>query len=277
MSGIDMNDRFRAGDPSRNRSSLIAMFTRSSSSAKRGLRRPAVVAGCVLVALIVAWYAGAQSPPPAPTPSVGSVRLGPEPGEDVAAYVARLPDHLPPAGTRALSLVQFDTELAAADALAVTAGATPVTAVFRVPFERVQTALRFVPLDPNVAPADALDQARIRALRDAEAAAAQSRNGDGQPTTDRAAAVADAEARALARPECRCLPALLVDADRAALDAIAARPGVRAVDAAPPGVTVSELALAPLLPEQTERADPLPDDGPVPPSRCDAACHAPGG
>jgi hypothetical protein len=37
------------------------------------------------------------------------------------------------------------------------------------------------------------------------------------------------------------------------------------VQAAPPGVAARELALAPLLPEQTLTADPVPDDGPVPP------------
>jgi hypothetical protein len=45
---------------------------------------------------------------------------------------------------------------------------------------------------------------------------------------------------------------------------VAARPGVRAVHAAPAGVTARELAIAPLLPEQAERVDPPPDDGPVP-------------
>ena len=60
--------------------------------------------------------------------------------------------------------------------------------------------------------------------------------------------------------------ALVVRADRAALEALAGRPGVRAVHAAPAGVTERELALSPLLPEQIERADPLPDDGPVPPA-----------
>ena len=50
-----------------------------------------------------------------------------------------------------------------------------------------------------------------------------------------------------------------------ALEQVAAQPGVRAVHAAPAGTTRVELALAPLLPGQTERVDPLPDDGPVPP------------
>jgi hypothetical protein len=57
--------------------------------------------------------------------------------------------------------------------------------------------------------------------------------------------------------------AVLVDGDRAGLAAVAVRPGVRAVEAAPVGTV--DPALAPLLPEQTVRADPPPDDGPVPP------------
>jgi hypothetical protein len=76
--------------------------------------------------------------------------------------------------------------------------------------------------------------------------------------------VAAAEAAALGEPGCRCVVALVVDGDRAGLAAIAGRAGVRAVEAAPPGTTNVELALAPLLPEQTARADPPPDDGPVP-------------
>jgi len=55
--------------------------------------------------------------------------------------------------------------------------------------------------------------------------------------------------------------AVLVDGDRAGLVAVAARTGVRAAEAAPPDTT--DPALAPLLPEQTVRADPPPDDGPV--------------
>jgi hypothetical protein len=44
---------------------------------------------------------------------------------------------------------------------------------------------------------------------------------------------------------------------------VAGQPGVRALDAAPAGTTLRELALSPLLPGQTARADPLPDDGVV--------------
>ena len=220
--------------------------------------RLAVLAGCVLVALAVAWYAGSRFAPSPAAPAAGTVRLGPEAGEDVAAYLARLPATLPPDGARAPALVQLAAEAAAPDALAAVAGTTPLTAVFRVPLPRVQTALRFVALEPGVPVATALDNARVRAEREAAA--------DASHLTDRPGAVAAAEAAALGRPDCRCVVALVVDGDRAGLDAVARRAPVRAVEAAPPGTTGAELALSPLLPEQTARADPPPDDGPVPPA-----------
>jgi hypothetical protein len=211
-----------------------------------------VLAACLLA--VVAAAVVAVRPDPVPAPSAGAVRLGPEPGEEVAAYLARLPPALPPDGVRAPALVQLTTEVTTADATAVVAGTIPRTAVFRVPLPRVQTALRFAALEQGVP--RALDNARARAQQAAAADAAR--------LAGRAGAVAAAEARALADPACRCVLAVLVDADRAALEAVAARPGVRAVDAAPPGTV--DPALAPLFPEQTARADPPPDDGLVPPA-----------
>ena len=213
-----------------------------------------VLASCAVVALAVVAHGALRHVPPAALAPAGVVRLGPEPGEDVAAYLARLPADLPAAGVRAPALVQLAAELTPADALALTAGTTPRTAVFRVPLPRVQTALRFVTLEDGVPVAAALDNARGRADQAAVAAAAR--------LAGRPGAVAAAEARALGDPACPCVLAVLVDGDRAELSAVAARPGVRAVEAAPAGTT--DPALAPLLPEQTVRADPPPDDGPVP-------------
>jgi hypothetical protein len=221
-------------------------------------RRLAVLAACIVVALLAVWYAAAQFAPPAPPPPTGSVRLGPEPGDDVAGYLDRLPAELPPPGVDALALVQFGAELTVPDAVAAAAGTVIDTAVLRVPLTRVQTALRFEPLDRGVAPDTALGTARERAQLQAATDAAQ----DGGRAHD----VASAEAAALAEPGRRCVLALVVRSDRAGLEAVMARPGVRAVEAAPPGTADRELALAPLLPDQTVRADPLPDDGPVPPS-----------
>jgi hypothetical protein len=222
-----------------------------------GGRWPVVLLASAAVALLVAWYAGSQTPAPAPLPPAGAVRLGPDAGEPVDGYLARLPAQLPAAGPPVLALVQLAAERTAAETIATAAGAQPVSVVLRVPLPRVQTALRFEPLEPDVAAATALDNARQRA---GQAAATDAARRTGRPR-----AVADAEARALADPDCRCVLALLVRADRAVLDALLTRPGVRAVHAADPGVTARELALAPLLPEQTVRVDPPPDDGPVPP------------
>jgi hypothetical protein len=157
-----------------------------------------------------------------------------------------------------LALVQFAAEQGVAEAVAATAGAPPVTAVFRVPIPRVQTALWFEPLEPTVPVAAALRSAQERAQL---AAAADAGRLTGRPRD-----VAMAEAGALAADGCPCVVALVVQADRAVVTALATQPAVRAVHAAPAGVAVRELALAPLLPEQTDRADPLPDDGQVPPS-----------
>lgn len=239
----------------------------------RPSRRLAVLLGCVLLTLGVAWYAGSRSVPPGRQPAAGSVRLGPEAGEPVAQYLAGLPALLPAPGTATLALVQFRAEMAPAAALAAVGGdgaapigagrgdvsarfPVPVTAVLRVPLPRVQTALRFEALEPGVSPTTALDTARERARRAADAGAAR--------LTGRQAALAAAEAAVLADPACRCVLAVVVRADRAGLEAIAARAGARAVHAAPAGAVPIELVLAPLLPEQVERADPPPDDGPVP-------------
>lgn len=216
----------------------------------------AVLVGCVVVALLAAWYAGAQFTPAAPVPPAGTVRLGPDSGEPVGEYLARLPAQLPAPGVVAPALVQFAAEQAPAAALAAVAGAPLRLAVFRVPIPRVQTALRFEPLEPGVAAADALQNARDRARL---AAATDASRRSGRPRD-----VAAVEAARLADPGAATVLAVVVDADRAALDRLLARPGVRAVEAAPPGTALRELALSPLLPGQTERADPPPDDGAVP-------------
>jgi hypothetical protein len=223
----------------------------------RGSGRLAVLFGCVAIALAAAWYAGAQFAPPEPRPAAGSVRLGPEPGEELTAYLDRLPDELPPPGAAAPALVQFGGEVTGAAAAAATAGTDRLTAVWRVPLPRVQTALRFQPLDPGVEAGAALDVTRQRAALAAGA--------DAQRLAGRPGDVAAAEAAALSDPACPCVLAVLVEADRSTLESVAGRPQVRALHAAPPGAEPVELALAPLLPGQTERAEPVPDDGPVAP------------
>lgn len=230
-----------------------------------------IAAAMAVVFLGAVWAAG-SGPPVGPPAATGSVRLGPDPGQDVAGYLAGLPATLPPPGPAVPALVQFARPLTVDAAAAVPAGVGPVgTAVFRVPIDRVQTALRFEPVTGTGDAAGALGVARERAAYAAGAdadRAAHEGGGAGTPEARavlaRRAAVAAAEGRALGDPGCACVVALVVTADRAGLEALAARQGVRAVQAAPPGTTAPELALSPLLPEQTTSASPPPDDGPVP-------------
>ncbi|MDT7627133.1 MAG: hypothetical protein QOF99_8034, partial [Pseudonocardiales bacterium] len=154
----------------------------------------------------------------------------------------------------------------------------PATAVIRVPLPRVQTALRFEALPPVDLADPVLGAQRRLAL--AQQAAARDASAEAGRLTGRAASVARYEAAVLgggpsgaaggapsgAPTPCRCVLAVLVVGDRAALSRLAEQPAVRAVDAAPAGTPTSGVALAPLLPEQTEAADPVPDDGPVPSS-----------
>jgi len=239
-------------------------------------RRAIVLLACVVLGLWTAWYAGSRFDPPARSPAAGTVALGPGPGEAVRDYLDGLPAELPVPGVEVLALVQLAGELPAdqvaellaavgADAPARSAGPgsrtgppSAISAVFHVPLPRVQTALRFAMLDPDRPLPTALSAARAQARFAADA--------DAGRRTGRAAAVAAAEAAALAEPGCRCLLALVVRADRPALEALASRPAVRAVHAAPAGVVPVELAVSPLLPGNIERADPLPDDGFVPPA-----------
>ncbi|MCD2190076.1 hypothetical protein [Actinomycetospora soli] len=224
----------------------------------------------LVVVLVTAWAAGTQRSGPDPTggPAGGTdaVRLGPGPGEDVTAYLARVAA-VPEPGDPAprLALVQFDASLAPGSAAAAVGNVTPLRAVVRVPFPRVQTALREIdlqPAPPEAALRAALTTAAGQATQDATVAA---------PGTRRAA-VAAAEAAALGRPDCACLVAVVVRVAPADVPALRARPGVRAVQVALPDATRTRLAVSPLLPEQGPgRADgpvvgPVPDDGPVPPT-----------
>jgi len=236
---------------------------------------PALV--CLLLVLLgVAWVAGRQSMVGAPDrpARLDAVRLGPDPGASVAGYLAGLPARWPAPGAPAVpALVQFDApldgaaaarllaEVAPAGGVAPVGGAAPVTAVFRVPLPRVQTALRFQPL-PTVDAADPVAGVERRFAL-AQRAAERDASAQAGRLSGRAASVARYEVAALATP-CRCVLAVLVIGDRAELTRLAETQRVRAVDAAPEGTPTTGVALAPLLPEQTEVAGPVPDDGPVP-------------
>jgi hypothetical protein len=220
--------------------------------------------------LVTAWAAGLQLSPPSPDGgSTDAVRLGPAAGEDVGAYLARTADVPAPADpSPRLALVGFDAALDPDAAAAALAGTTPLQAVVRVPFPRVQTALHRVDTPPAT-PAAALRAALTTA--GGEAAADAARTGPATTPADaRRVAVARAEADALGRPGCACLIAAVVRVDPATVAAVRRAPGVRVVEVAPPGTSRTRLAVSPLLPDQGPgRPDgpvvgPVPDDGPVP-------------
>ena len=193
-----------------------------------------------------------------------AVRLGPDPGERVGDYLAGLPIHLPPAHAAPVpALIQFGNEFTPDEAVRLLArtGVVPDQVVFRVPLPRVQTALRFERL-PTVDLADPSTTA-ARQLALAEQAAQRAASAEAGTVTGRQFELAHYEARALAGNG-PCVLAVLVLGDRSALTRLASRSGVRAVDAAPQGTPVTGVALVPLLPEQTQVAGPIPDDGPIP-------------
>ncbi|MDT7562941.1 MAG: hypothetical protein QOG76_1565, partial [Pseudonocardiales bacterium] len=154
---------------------------------------------CVLLVLLaVAWVAGRQSLFGAPDQpaSLDAVRLGPDPGAPVAAYLAGLPARWPPPGAPAVpALVQFGTELDGASVARLLAGVTPATAVIRVPLPRVQTALRFEALPPVDLADPVLGAQRRLAL--AQQAAARDASAEAGRLTGRAASVARYEAAVL--------------------------------------------------------------------------------
>jgi hypothetical protein len=211
-----------------------------------------VLAVLVVVFGLTIWAAGQRGEPlPA-----GTERLGPGAGEQVADYLRRAERSLPAGNSQPVwALVQLDSYLTPAPAAELARGVRLSRAIIRVPLPRIQTALISRDL-PGQRPVAEL----IEALR----SAAQDRAAVTSRQHGRPAVLAAAEAAQL-RTGCACVVALLVFGDSDALRVVATRPGVRAVHAALPDTPIQDLAISPLLPEQRERAGPVPDDGPVPP------------
>ncbi len=210
----------------------------------------------LFVALGVAVVVAGQ--PGEPLPVSGVQRLGPEAGEPVADYLRRAGASLPAAQSGPVwALVQLQGYLKPEPAAELTQGVRLSRVVLRVPLPRVQTALITREL-PGQRPVAELTEA-LRSAAQGRAAVASREVPGG-----RSAAVAAAEAEQL-RAGCACVVAILVLGDGDALQAVAARPGVRAVHAAAPDTPLQDVAISPLLPEQVDTAGPVPDDGAVPP------------
>ncbi|MBF6318249.1 hypothetical protein IU453_15920 [Nocardia cyriacigeorgica] len=214
----------------------------------------ALFAAAVGAAVVVLIAVGAVQPPR--SEGVSTDRLGPEQGESVADYRARARDSL--TGTDAAehwALVSF-TEYRAPQHLPELAGGLRIGRVlYQVPLPRVQTQLVTVqvPATEDVV------------LRSAEDAAWQllDQLRRGTVVDERTEQIITVSAARL-RDGCACAVGLVVRGSMDQLRNLAARNGIRAVEALPADAVAGAFAVVPLLPDVTGVIGPAPDDGPVP-------------
>jgi hypothetical protein len=213
--------------------------------------------------------------------TVGDVtRVGVTEGQSIPGYVATSRSELAalvaapadePAG-ETYALVTLAAYLAP-DRLAPIIGDVSVSEVFgRVPRPQTQTELVHIPA--MRIPDDVLAGMRqVAERKDREAADYRDRAAALPPDADQelrrlydtGAQVALDEATAY-RSGCACIYAAIVRSTPAALERIAVRPGVRAVDPAPEVQRLDRAVFTPPLPEQHDVARPPADTGLRPPA-----------
>ncbi|RKR87174.1 hypothetical protein BDK92_1447 [Micromonospora pisi] len=213
--------------------------------------------------------------------TVGEVtRVGVIEGESIPGYVESSRSELkalvatPPdePGGETYALVTLAAYLAP-DRLTPIIGDVSVSEVFgRVPRPQTQTELVRIPA--MRIPADVVaGMRRVAERKDREAADYRARAAELPPDADQelrrlydsGAQVALDEATAYGSG-CSCVYAAIVRATPTVLDRVAARPGVRAVDAAPEVRRLDRAVFTPPLPEQRDVVRPPADDGSPTPS-----------
>jgi hypothetical protein len=239
-------------------------------------RRPQLltVAALALVAAVLGvavWTAGHRPPPDAGISDVA--RVGVVDGQSIPGYVqssrnelARLVGDGKPARPT-YALVTLKAYLAPGRLAPVLVGVDVAEVYARVPLPDRQTEIVHVPAAR--VPADVLaGMAQVAQRKDAEAAefAALSSKLTGNGGAERrlrtayAAGARQAFAEATAyRSHCSCLYAAVVRGEPAALDRVAGRPEVRAVDPAPEVRQLDRAVFLPPLPEQTGPVRPPAD------------------
>ncbi|MFC7447070.1 hypothetical protein [Rhodococcus daqingensis] len=207
-------------------------------------------AGCAAALALVVVTLGVVNPP-RPT-SIVTDRLGPEGGEPVDGYLARAGASIggPDADPR-WALVSLDIEMTADQAYGLADGVRISRMLFRVPLDRVQTQLIGVDVPAN--------QEAVRRSPGVAAGRLQGTAGE----WDRQARI-DAVSAGRLESGCACVAGMTVRGDLARLRELAARPGVRAVEALPADAVHGRFAVTPLLPEHIDVVRPGPDDGEVP-------------
>lgn len=216
----------------------------------RGLAFGAAAAACGVFVLALGYLI-----PPAET-VVSTDRLGPDQGEPVTEYLDRAHETLigPDDGDR-WALVSF-TGYRPAVGLREQVGDIRIgQALYQVPLPGVATPLTAVQTPGS-------DTALRRSGIDAAWQLADQR---GYVTGERTARTLDVSIARL-RDGRACSPGVVVRAPLSRLRELAARPGIRAVQALPADAVAGRFAVGPLLPDSTDPVGPPRDDGPVPPA-----------
>ncbi|MGC1215723.1 MAG: hypothetical protein WA890_31255 [Micromonospora sp.] len=240
---------------------------------RSGLLTWAALLGAAAVLLATVWVDRRE---PVGDRTVGEVtRVGVATGDPIPAYLrasadelARLTGSSPPAtGDGTWALVSFSTYLTP-QRVASALGGVPVSAVIaRVPLPGRQTEI--VRIAAMRVPDDVVaGMGEVAARKDREAADYRARaaaptaaaDAELRRVYDTGAQVSAQEAAAY-RAGCACVYAAVVRGAPPALRALAARPGVRAVDPAPEVRRLDRTVFTPPLPEQRDVVRPPSDDG----------------
>jgi hypothetical protein len=273
---------------------LLPPLARAMARLGRGPSRLRLLTGAALTSvtavLVAAVWAADQRP--AGDPSVGDVvKVGVVEGQSIPGYVAssrteltRLLSAPPPAsrGGETYALVTLSAYLAP-DRLTPILGGVSVSAIYaRVPLSDTQTSIERISAyripDDVVAGMERVAGEKERESADYQDLFAKL-TGDGaqeqalRAVYDSGARVAAAEATAY-RSRCACVYAAVVRATPAALDQIAKRGEVRAVDPAPEVRRLDRAVFLPPLPEQADVVEP-PDDAALAPTEAPAESPSP--
>lgn len=232
----------------------------------------AVAIAAILLAVTGGDYGHGAAPRPSPPATAPAAHLGPTVGQSVNGYLStaagRLRDLLnQPASARTTAVVDFTGYLtvgAVRSLLGATLDLRVVRAFVQAPPPadgRIHT-LTITGLDSLLSAVTASHQDAVTFLRayhrlTHRARLRPSAQGDALLASyaDRAQQ-ARVDARGLG-PGRGCVFAVVVSAPAGALERIASRPAVRAVDPAPPGVASSRLLIVPLEPRAIGTVAPL--------------------
>lgn len=227
--------------------------------------------GVVIVLALVVILTALRTELPR-SPGVMSDALGPDAGEPVSDYLARAAASLEVDDDEVTTgeqdgdgpvarwaLVTAERPWSVADAVAVVSGLPRLSGVYvQTPLPGVAMPVGVQTTAEPVSGEHTREPVLARALgRAADAAEARAVAGDGRP-----AAVEELTAQRI-RDGQPAIIGLVVRGEAEGLRAVAGEAGVRSVEELPADAVWGHFAVRPLLPQQVDAADPLPDHAPV--------------